>query len=35
MVRALSRGISDHAPLLLDIGTSSQPKASGFKFELA
>jgi hypothetical protein len=35
MVRALSRGISDHTPLLLNTGTPSQPKASGFKFELA
>jgi endonuclease/exonuclease/phosphatase family metal-dependent hydrolase len=35
MVRALYRGISDHAPLLLDTGTPSQPKARGFKFELA
>jgi hypothetical protein len=34
-VRALPRGISDHTPLLLDTGTPSQPKANGFKFELA
>jgi hypothetical protein len=34
-VRALSRGISDHAALLVDTGSPSQPKASGFKFELA
>jgi hypothetical protein len=35
IVRALPRGISDHTPLLLDTGTSSQPKSNGFKFELA
>jgi hypothetical protein len=35
MVRALPRGISDHTPLLLDTGISSQPKANGFKFVLA
>jgi hypothetical protein len=35
LVRALSRGISDHVPLLLDTGSPSQPKASGFKFEIA
>jgi hypothetical protein len=34
-VRALPRGISDHAPLLLDKGMPSHPKANGFKFELA
>jgi hypothetical protein len=34
-VRALPRGISDHTPLLLDTGTSSQLKSNGFKFELA
>jgi hypothetical protein len=35
VVRALSRGISDHAPLLLHTGSPSEPKPSGFKFELA
>jgi hypothetical protein len=35
MVRVLPRGISDHAPLLLDTGTPSHPNTSGFKFELA
>jgi hypothetical protein len=35
MVRALPREISDHAPLLMDTGTPSQPRANGFKFELA
>jgi hypothetical protein len=35
IVRALPRGILDHTLLLLDTGTSSQPKANSFKFELA
>jgi hypothetical protein len=35
VVRALSREISDHAPLLLDTGSPSEPKTGGFKFELA
>jgi hypothetical protein len=34
LVRALSRGISYHAPLILDTESLSQPKASGFRFEL-
>jgi hypothetical protein len=35
LVKALPREISDHTPLLLDTGITSQPKADGFKFELA
>jgi hypothetical protein len=35
LVKALPRGISDHTPLLLDTGITSQPKANSFKFELA
>jgi hypothetical protein len=31
---ALTRGISDHTPLLLDIGLPSQQSPSMFKFEL-
>jgi hypothetical protein len=34
MVNALPVEISDHTPLLLDTGISSQPKANSFKFEL-
>jgi hypothetical protein len=34
-IRALFRGIFDYAPLLLDTGIPSHPKANRFKFELA
>jgi hypothetical protein len=35
MVTTLPRGISDHSPLLLDTGTSSQPNVNSFRLELA
>jgi exonuclease III len=33
--QSLPRGISDHTPLLLDMGSPSQPNKCTFKFELA
>jgi endonuclease/exonuclease/phosphatase family metal-dependent hydrolase len=35
MVQSLPRVVSDHTPLLLDIGSPSEPNKRSFKFELS